>query len=639
MEKLLTTILGVVGSVGISAILFIGANMIFDLAPRHWKWFSALVGFLTTSTVFLILWANDLLLSPGTVTLIAITIGTVGGFALGVTSNRWLRFAYGAGAGMALGALAGSFSQNVFGILEDGTPVVWPARPDLQFGPLLGWTIGGGLVGLAIWVLNSRQKPAYRSALFWGTVGWIVGAYMVPSLSSGTQSDAILAGAVLGFGVGALPGSKPLASALERNRVKEESRKYIFLGPAFLFIAVTLIIPTIRTLVLSLRDRRGDGFVGGENYKAIFANSNTFDLSDWRLFFTSRLFWIGAIIVLIGFVIARLRGKEIGTRIQGSPPSYATWFVGGLLLSAAALSVLRGTLFNNLWWVITVTLVATAMGLGIAVLADRAKYESAAKSIIFLPMAISFVGAGIIWRFMFQARQPTAAVPHGGQTGLLNALWVGLGELSASTWPKLIALTLVGAIAIGLTVLATKAFKDRAMGLAWSSTVALVPVVWFFYSLIVGIGGWANGRGEIILFIQNSPFNNLWLMLVLIWTQVGFTMIIFSAAIKAVPAELLEAAEVDGATESQSFWQITIPQIVPTIGVVVTTLIVLVMKVFDIVKVMTNGNFDTQVIANEMWQRAFTELNFGLGSALAVVLFIAVLPVIVLNVRRMQKAV
>lgn len=639
MEKLLTTIYGVVGAVGISAILFIGAAKIFDLAPRHWKWFSALVGFLTSGTVFLILWANDLILSPRTVTITAAIIGTVGGFGLGTISNRPLRLAFGAGAGVALGVLAGYYSQNVFGVLEDGTPVLWPARPDLLIGPLLGWTIGGAVVGLAIWYLNSREKPAYRSALLWGTLGWVVGAYMIPSLSTGTRSDAIIAGAVLGLGIGAIPGSRPLASASERSRVKEQSLKYIFLGPAFFFIALTLIIPTIRTLVLSLRDRRGEGFVGSDNYKAVFTDSNTFDISDWRLFFTSRLFWIGAVIVVIGFAIARLRGKEIGTKLQGSPPSYATWFVGGLLLSAAAMSVLRGTLFNNLWWVITVTLVATALGLGIAVLADRAKYENAAKSIIFLPMAISFVGAGIIWRFMFQARQPTAAVPHGGQTGLLNALWVGLGQLSESTWPKVVALVLVGAVAVGLAVLASKAFKDRAMGVTWMSSVALIPVVWFFYSLIVGIGGWADGRGEIILFIQNSPFNNLWLMLVLIWTQVGFTMIIFSAAIKAVPAELLEAAEVDGATESQSFWQITMPQIVPTIGVVVTTLIVLVMKVFDIVKVMTNGNFDTQVIANEMWQRAFTELNFGLGSALAVVLFLAVLPVIVLNVRRMQRAV
>ena len=141
-----------------------------------------------------------------------------------------------------------------------------------------------------------------------------------------------------------------------------------------------------------------------------------------------------------------------------------------------------------------------------------------------------------------------------------------------------------------------------------------------------------------IQFVQKAPYNNVWLMLVLIWIQTGFTMVIFSAAIKAVPADLIEAARVDGATESQTFWRVIIPHIYPTIGVVITTLIVLVMKVFDIVKVMTNGNFGTQVIANEMWQRAFTELNFGLGSALAVVLFIAVLPILYINIRRMQKA-
>ena len=114
-------------------------------------------------------------------------------------------------------------------------------------------------------------------------------------------------------------------------------------------------------------------------------------------------------------------------------------------------------------------------------------------------------------------------------------------------------------------------------------------------------------------------------------------MVIFSAAIKAVPGEFIEAAKVDGATETQIFWRVIIPQIATTIGVVVTTLIVLVMKVYDIVKVMTNGNFGTQVLASDMWQRAFTESNYGLGSALAVVLFISVLPIMFYNIRRMQK--
>jgi alpha-glucoside transport system permease protein len=113
--------------------------------------------------------------------------------------------------------------------------------------------------------------------------------------------------------------------------------------------------------------------------------------------------------------------------------------------------------------------------------------------------------------------------------------------------------------------------------------------------------------------------------------------VILSAAIKAVPTELTEAAKMDGATESQIFWRITLPQIAPTVGVVVTALFVTVMKVFDIVYAMTNGNFGTQVIANQMWISAFGQTNLGLGSALAVLLFVLVLPAMWMNIRRMQR--
>ena len=140
-----------------------------------------------------------------------------------------------------------------------------------------------------------------------------------------------------------------------------------------------------------------------------------------------------------------------------------------------------------------------------------------------------------------------------------------------------------------------------------------------------------------MLFLQEAPFNNMWLMVVLIWVQTGFAMVILSAAIKAVPTELLEAAKVDGATDSQMFWRITLPQIAPTIGVVVTTLFVTVMKVFDIVYAMTNGNFGTQVIANQMWITAFGQTNLGLGSAFAVVLFVSVIPIMWINIRRLGK--
>ncbi|MDE0168659.1 MAG: sugar ABC transporter permease [bacterium] len=230
------------------------------------------------------------------------------------------------------------------------------------------------------------------------------------------------------------------------------------------------------------------------------------------------------------------------------------------------------------------------------------------------------------------------------QTGVLNTIWVGIGKLSLSRGPgffiAVIVCLVLAALLIRLGVRAWRA-GERTVGVG--AAICSLPLIWFAYALWRGVGGFEiRDNGDIVAstiqFVQKAPYNNVWLMLVLIWIQTGFTMVIFSAAIKAVPADLIEAARVDGATESQTFWRVIIPHIYPTIGVVITTLIVLVMKVFDIVKVMTNGNFGTQVIANEMWQRAFTELNFGLGSALAVVLFIAVLPILYINIRRMQKA-
>jgi alpha-glucoside transport system permease protein len=320
--------------------------------------------------------------------------------------------------------------------------------------------------------------------------------------------------------------------------------------------------------------------------------------------------------------------------------------LGIFLVSFAVFATLRGTIFNNLWWVFTVTILATSLGLAIAVLADRARFESMAKSIIFLPMAISFVGAGIIWRFMYIARPPNKT-----QTGVMNALWVGLGKLSHSDGPRYIVVAVLLLIIVGLAYLGYRGWKAGAMGLLAGTIVTALPLLWMIYRFIgipglvepLGLGGFTyTSAGELeaetILFLQTAPFNNVWLMVVLIWIQTGFTMVIFSAAIKGVPTDLIEAAKVDGATESQTFWRVVVPQIATTIGVVVTTLIVLVMKVFDIVKVMTNGNFDTQVLANEMWQRAFTEFNFGLGAAVAIVLFVSVLPVMYINIRRMQKA-
>jgi alpha-glucoside transport system permease protein len=272
------------------------------------------------------------------------------------------------------------------------------------------------------------------------------------------------------------------------------------------------------------------------------------------------------------------------------------------------------------------------------VLADRSRGENIAKSLIFLPMAISFVGASVIWRFMYIARPPES---H--QTGVMNALWFQLGRLSTSTWPRALAVALLALAIAALAYLTRRGHQAGANAIVAGSTVLTIPLLWLVYRLLEpGLGGFevtASGvvEADPILFLQEPPYNNFWMMVVLIWIQTGFAMVIFSAAIKTVPAELLEAARIDGATEAQTFWRITVPQIAPTIGVVTTTLIVVVLKVFDIPNVMTNGNFDTQVLANEMWQRAFTQLDFGLGSAVAVVLFIGVLPIMIINIRRMQK--
>lgn len=220
---------------------------------------------------------------------------------------------------------------------------------------------------------------------------------------------------------------------------------------------------------------------------------------------------------------------------------------------------------NNALWLVLVTGVSVSLGLVIAVLVDRVPYEPLAKALIFLPMAISFVGASVIWRFVY-AYQP----PGFDQIGLLNAVVVALG---------------------------------------------FEPIGW----------------------LVNKTVNNFALIAIMIWLQTGFAMVLLSSAVKGIPKDVIEAARIDGASEVQIFWRITIPMISSTIVVVSTTIIVLVLKVFDIVFVMTGGNLDTDVIASRMIKEMFNFRNFGRGSAIAVVLLLAVIPVMVANIRRFQQ--
>jgi alpha-glucoside transport system permease protein len=275
----------------------------------------------------------------------------------------------------------------------------------------------------------------------------------------------------------------------------------IFVGPAILMLVWALVIPTIRTLILSFYDEASINFVWFENFQYVFTN-------------------------------------------QGM------------------LTVFR----NNLMWMIFGTIFTVSSGLLIAVLADKSKFESFAKALIFMPMAISFVGAGVIWNFVYSVKPVDAP-----QIGLLNAIVVSFGGQ-----PQ-----------------------------AWTA---------FF-----------------------QPWNNFFLILIVIWLQTGYAMVLFSAAIKGVPSEILEAASVDGATEIQIFFRIMIPQIMGTIITVSTTIVIFTLKIFDVVIVMTGGQYGTSVIATEFYRQYFTYNNNGVGSAIAIILLIAVTPVMAYNLRQFAQ--
>jgi alpha-glucoside transport system permease protein len=288
------------------------------------------------------------------------------------------------------------------------------------------------------------------------------------------------------------------------NRLPFKARSrilpWVYMVPALAVLGAFLILPTIRTIIISFMDRRSESWVGLDNYIFAFTNPD----------------------MLIAFR-------------------------------------------NNVLWLVLVTGISVSLGLVIAVLVDKVRYEPLAKALIFLPMAISFVGASVIWRFVY-AYQP----PGVEQIGLLNAIVVALG---------------------------------------------FEPIGW----------------------LVNKTVNNLALIAIMIWLQTGFAMVLLSSAVKGIPKDVLEAARIDGANEFQIFWRVTIPMISSTIVVVSTTIIVLVLKVFDIVFVMTGGNLDTDVIASRMIKEMFNFRNFGRGSAIAVILLLAVIPVMVANIRRFQQ--
>ncbi|MDO3684061.1 carbohydrate ABC transporter permease [Micromonospora sp. C28ISP2-4] len=284
-----------------------------------------------------------------------------------------------------------------------------------------------------------------------------------------------------------------------RRKQREGALAFFFLLPTLLLLAVGLVVPAVRTTLLSFMDSGSNNWVGLDNYRWMFAED----------------------------------------------------------------SIVR-VLINTLIWVLLVPLVATGFGLIYAVLVDKARFEAVAKSLIFLPMAISFVGASIIWKFVYAYRG------EGDQIGLLNQIVVSLG-------------------------------------------------------------------GEPKQWLLDSPLNTFLLIVIMVWIQAGFAMVVLSAAIKGIPADIVEAARLDGTTPWQMFWRITVPSIRPALIVVVVTISIATLKVFDIVRTATNGNYDTNVIATEMYNQAFRYQENGQGSALAVFLFVLVIPIVIYQIRNLRK--
>jgi alpha-glucoside transport system permease protein len=286
---------------------------------------------------------------------------------------------------------------------------------------------------------------------------------------------------------------------------------WLYLGPALFVMTVYIVYPGLSTALLSLRDKEAEA--------------------------------------------------SAATRcIEGQP----CWGILENFRYALTSPPMREAFINNLTWIVVMTTGTVVLGLVIATLADRVRYEPLAKAIIFMPMAISFVGAGVIWRFVYEYRAT------GEQIGLLNGVLTAFG-------------------------------------------------------------------GEPVAWMTLPTVNNLALILVGIWMWTGFCMTVLAAALKGVPDEILEAARVDGATELEVFMRIMVPMILPTITVVATTMVINVLKVFDIPYVMTGGNYGTEVIANRMYTEQYLNNDTGRAAAIAVVLIIVIIPAMVFNIRRFRE--
>jgi alpha-glucoside transport system permease protein len=293
-------------------------------------------------------------------------------------------------------------------------------------------------------------------------------------------------------------------------------------------------------------------------------------------------------------------------------------------------------------WLIVVPAASTAFGLLAAQLTDRIGWGNIAKSLIFMPMAISFVGASVIWKLIYDTRPVDQA-----QIGLMNALWLKFeGGIGSTLLLRLLPGLLVLAMLLLLLWTAWSLIRPMMAGGNRGGWIVAGRVVGAALALFLGyeLATWLVGivtndlpYGEPQTWLSQPYWNSFFLMAVLVWIQTGFAMVILSAALRGVPEDTIEAALLDGANPFQIFFQVKVPQIMPTIVVVWTTITIVVLKVFDIVLAMTNGQWETQVLANYMYDKMFRALDWGVGSASAMIIMLLVTPILVWNVYNARK--
>ncbi|MDD9977368.1 MAG: sugar ABC transporter permease [Boseongicola sp.] len=356
-------------------------------------------------------------------------------------------------------------------------------------------------------------------------------------------------------------------------------RPWLFVFPAMAALMLYLGYPVFETLRLSLTDRsQGGAFVGLDNYRQMMSEDK---------------FW----------------------------------------------EAMR----NNMLWLIVVPAASTAFGLLVAQLTDRISWGNIAKSLIFMPMAISFVGASVIFKLIYDTRPEDV-----GQIGILNAIWMQFeGGVGSFLFLKILPAIMVlgfGLVVAYIAWLLLRPLMEDAKGegilLKLLRIILAVIAVWLvFVSLrsLFGIFTTELPYGKPQTWLTLPFYNNFFLMVVLIWIQTGFAMVILSAALRGIPEETVEAAIIDGANPFQIFFKIKVPQIMPTIVVVWTTITLTVLKVFDIVFAMTNGQWETQVLANYMFDKLFRANDWGVGSAAAIIIMLLVTPILVWNVYNARK--